>query len=160
TFWDDFLLVRISEDEYQNMTIEKLLSKYQYIDDTKSTVGAVRIKSVGKNLFDKKIGRKVSDYTVNLGNNDWGIPIRLQPNTSYTITRITNGWNNDPSFYLRLIKSDGSPILAVNISGDMSITFITDSTGLIYLARRYGSDEKLNNLLNTVDVQIEKGDTA
>jgi len=158
---DNIAVYEINEDEYNNMTEEELLQKYTYINGTKSTVSATRIKSVGKNLFDKRIGFKISDYIIDFGNSDRAIPIKLKPNTTYTISRYQNEWVYDASFILSL--KDGlkqNLMLISNYSKVDPKTFTTDSEGVIYLVRRYGTNETLNNILNTVQIQIEQGDTA
>jgi hypothetical protein len=45
-----------SEADFNNLTADQLVQKYPYIkgDSIKSTIGKVRLKSVGKNLFDGK----------------------------------------------------------------------------------------------------------
>ncbi len=48
--FDGIMVNEITEDEYNNLTIDELMQKYIYISGTKSTTNT-RIKSVGKNLF-------------------------------------------------------------------------------------------------------------
>ena len=45
---DGLMLIEITEEEYNNLSVEELMQKYQYINGTKSTICAIRLKSVNE----------------------------------------------------------------------------------------------------------------
>lgn len=62
---DGIMINEITSDEYNNLTIDQLMAKYNYINNTKSTVcGCVR--RVGKNLFDGEMELGTITETGNL----------------------------------------------------------------------------------------------
>lgn len=88
--FDGIMVNEITKDEYDNLTEDELMQKYPYISGTKSTTNT-RIKSVGKNLFDKNImrydGYRISETsgalyssTDDRGHSDY---IKIKPDTNY-----------------------------------------------------------------------------
>jgi len=49
-YFRHLLVVKITEEEYNNLTVEELLEKYPYVDGTTGT-GPKRIKVIGRNLW-------------------------------------------------------------------------------------------------------------
>lgn len=60
--FDGLMLNEITQDEYNNLTEEELMQRYQWHNGTKSTVCAYRIKTRNENIFDEKwkIGAYIS----------------------------------------------------------------------------------------------------
>lgn len=87
-----------SEWDFNNLTNEELNKKYIYVSGTKSTVSAMRLKSVGKNLCDNIFKKKGSStivedmgdyYSVQTSTNAYGLRKifdSLTPNTAYTFS--------------------------------------------------------------------------
>lgn len=141
--------------------VVELAQKYTYVTGTKSTVSAMRIKSVGKNLFDVGVfpDWKPYDYYIK--------PLKLKPNTTYRISSHNIG-----------TKITGSPVVVMNspIYTNATIRYITVLTtgdtqnrtfnsGVdnwyigVYLS---GSNKKglFESVFSNYKVQLEKGDTA
>ncbi len=81
------------ENDFNNLSADQLAQKYPYIkgDGTKSTIGAMRLKSIGNNLFNSELelgmldvstGRPTIDNTRIRTKNF----IKVEPNKTYTLT--------------------------------------------------------------------------
>ena len=124
----------------------------------------------GKNNFDEEKAKKSSNYTANtsIGSNWYALTIDLLPNTEYTITRFANNVSTNGAFDLQfyLYEDTKNPLFYVNnataetVMNRKTVTFTTRESGKIYLAHKYGNDERLTNLFNNIDIQIEKGNIS
>lgn len=93
----------VISSEDTSLSKDQLLYKYPYINNTKSTIGSARIKSVGKNLFDGELeigtfnsstGKKREDPNSIRSAN----MIRVEPNQKYNISN-NQGYENNAVFY-------------------------------------------------------------
>ncbi len=152
----------LTELGLDNLTLEQADKLFYYINGTKSTVCAGRLKSVGKNLFDfKNKGIKTTDYSVDLGDRYRGLPIQLSPHTTYTVQRFMNGFKHDASYVLDLWHQQGQILnLNVHSTTDAYTTFTTDNSGLIYLRHRYATNDKLIKILKQMDIMLQTGTQA
>jgi len=180
--WDGVMLIDITETfgEGNEPTVEECDVMFPtYFEGTKSTVSAIRLKSVGKNLFDTKskyelIGRGVDKAEVNVvdnsiefrklyGNHDdihraVSYDLRLEPNTSYSLRYnvISRSFSGNR---LTVLKKDTGEYLGKPTStiGDNSFSFTTDNYGaysLVALGGRQVSDSILVS-----NIQLEKNET-
>jgi hypothetical protein len=83
------MLVEITQDEYNNLTVDELLEKYPYVNGTKSTLNT-RLRSVGKNIYNGEYydGYLWANGDTLTANANWQCTprIRVLPNTEYTIS--------------------------------------------------------------------------
>lgn len=139
-----------AENDFNSMTADQFAQKYSFINGTKSTISASRLKSVGKNLFDKNrvsaldvgltvttgitsthSGQRTSDY------------ISVQPNTPYTRTAVGDA-QYKYCFY---------DINKKFISGVAQIGSVTTPTNCYFMRTSWNSAD-----INAI--QIEKGTVA
>lgn len=120
--------------------------------------------NVFRNLLNKNSIINISDYTTSLSGNYKGYKYQLKPNTIYTLTCNNNNVTMSGSWIYRVYNSDNTSICILqdgSITSQITkTTFTTTSDGYIYFAHLYGTQDKLNTFLNTVDIQIEEGTTA
>ncbi len=165
------------EADFETLTADELAQKYPYIngDSVKST-NSVRIKSVGKNLFDVKscegktgwqvdpvrvvgTGIEVSGY-IPSGVGYASIPYKLKPNTQYTMS--FNAINNQGVTPALSVRNSNDKTIGTNItgSGKKQITFMTDSVGsgkfLFYSAVLPVPDAGVYTTIYN-DIQLEPG---
>lgn len=89
---DGIMVNEITEDEYNNLTVDELMQKYPYISSTKSTTNT-RIKSVGKNLLRVLEQGTFNTVTGNLENSDIRIRtgyIKVKPYQKYIVSCDTS----------------------------------------------------------------------
>ena len=159
------------EADFETLTADELAQKYPYIkgDSVKST-NSVRVKSVGKNLFNKSLyqtvaqdGRKCIKTTFFVGNVN---AVRIQgvqwkPNTVYSF-RVQcrhEGVNNNVGF--RVFYTDGT---VGTVYGMIGATF-TEITGNSAAEKtikyvNIGSHESAVAYFDIDTIQIEEGTTA
>ena len=117
-----------------------------------------------RNLLNKNSIINISDYTTSLSGNYKGYKYQLKPNTIYTLTCNNNNVTMSGSWIYRVYNSDNTSICILqdgSITSQITkTTFTTTSDGYIYFAHLYGTQDKLNTFLNTVDIQIEEGTIA
>lgn len=123
-----------------------------YFNGTKSTISASRLKSVGKNLFDKNGSIVLGKYITPtgyfaVGNGDKFISdyIKVKPNTQYTITRLPTGGTYLHGFY--------------DVNKNF-ITAITTDTGLYTTPANAEYIRIVHNISEIDSVQVEEGSTA
>jgi hypothetical protein len=172
----EIALYELSTEE-ATLEASVLGQKYHYVSGTKST-NSVRVKSVGKNLFDVKscegktgwqvdpvrvigTGIEVSGY-IPSGVGYAYIPYKLKPNTQYTISyNAINNQGATPALGIR--NSNNEQISAINGSGKKQKTFMTDSVGsgsfLFYSAALPVPDAGVYTTIYN-DIQLEPGTVA
>ena len=143
--------IAIFEGDYTNREIK-------YINGTKSTVSAVRVKSVGKNLFDSNID--LTKLNIALLNQTRILELYLKPNTKYTLS------SNIPSTSPANIYFNGESTNIDGVWAGRPVTATSDSTGYLYIYIRYSSYqsgsqkiEELNSAIKTGSnyIQLEEG---
>ncbi len=107
--FDGIMVNEITEDEYNNLTVDELMQKYPYISGAKSTTNT-RIKSIGKNLFDKNnatrgtvgaTGVIMPDFNSDYGYSDF---IPVIKNQNYTKPNNYNcAFFNENKIFSRLL---------------------------------------------------------
>jgi hypothetical protein len=160
------------EADFETLTADELAQKYPYIngDSVKSTVSASRLKSVGKNLFNKSLyqtvaqdGRKCIKTTFHTGSS---IAVRIQgvqwkPNTVYSFRFQCRHESINSSVGFRVFYTDGTngPVY-----GSIGATF-TEITGNSAAGKtiKYvsiGSHENAVAYFDIDTIQIEEGNTS
>ncbi|MTI57479.1 hypothetical protein [Geosporobacter ferrireducens] len=162
---DGIMLIEITEEEYNTLTVDQLLAKYPYVDSAQPLQNPV-IEVRGKNLFDldSYVGRVGSSFiskdgsilkTINRGYHNSKCPIyRLKPNTSYIFSCDLM----DSTNMLIEISTPDAPLTA-------AVTWLPQSNN----TKRFvtsGSKEyhikimpEANNL-SLRNIQLEEGTTA
>ncbi|MBB6218648.1 hypothetical protein HNQ80_004822 [Anaerosolibacter carboniphilus] len=93
----ELMLIEITADEYNNMTVDQLLEKYHYVNSAQPTLNPVIDIVQGKNLFDKSNilrGKQLNtagaliDVAEDFTSSDY-IPVK--PNTTYTLSSSIAG---------------------------------------------------------------------
>ncbi|MBO8161167.1 MAG: hypothetical protein H0Z24_05975 [Thermosipho sp. (in: Bacteria)] len=165
---DGVMLVEITEEEYNNLTVDELLEKYPYVSGTKST-NSVRVKSVGKNLIysaykAEDIGSNVevlSDSSFKVTNDDYNgkkWTLKVKPNTTY-ILQFKQKDYTDNAVYLQVYDSVGNKLVNINagLADYYYKTFTTLDNDLITIEIRTGGTVTNKTFY---DIQLEEGDTA
>ena len=142
-------------------------------------------KSTGKNLFDKQeiIDNEAylnkfnaSNLTTNSSGISWeatgndsyislpatitggyGMLMKVNPNTSYTLSFDTN---YELTNYIHYIKGDYTFISRNNSLGHNSNVSFTTPSNCRYIFIRFGVQNQTENTINITNIQIEKGSTA
>ena len=156
---------------------DKIFSNY--FDGTKSAV-APRLRSVGKNLFDKSwFVSSATEFNVRISETTTGIrlastsagtyrrveaAIQLLPNTQYTIKRTLNiisGCTQTPSARMMVYDSTTSAVLAyISKAENIAKNFTTPSDGMIRLTAYVSTTASDEGIVEFQDIQIEKGPAA
>lgn len=167
---DGAMLVEITEDEYNNLTVDELMQKYSFINSVKSTIN-MRLKSVGKNLcLNIREWTLHSDWSSYKFINDNGIefttsgspwqPIasgnkKVKSNTNYTfsIENIVNTRIN-----IRQYNSAGEEITRTDDLLNTSSYTITTSANTDTIEILIGAE--VEGAVSFENPQLEQGDTA
>lgn len=182
--FDGVMLVEITLDEFNNLTVDELLEKYPYINDIKSTV-STRLKVVGKNLVRNGNGEEGLNYWYDSLNatGTW--------DTNEKAFKVVSAVNGDVvSDFLKIspskqytisakVKSDGVNGSFVAVQWyDKAGNFISSTEGNRVTSTTYATSTELAtppknaviakiSLFNTnahtayfKEVQLEQGDTA
>ena len=146
-----------------------------WFDGTKSTVGACRIKSVGKNLVDIENFK----YFVNNPNasivyedgikcwklkrtyENFRVPIfdRCLPNTQYTL-KINAKRLNIPDIFITVYYEDGTSLNHAISSGEFGYSIITTRQGKTVKSINFNASSNGTAYIGIDGFQIEEGDTA
>ena len=151
--------VMLIEGDYTNVVVP-------YFEGMQSVKMPV-LKTVGKNLFDLENSgiRNEDNFDKSIGGYGlWGFPVKLSPNTSYTISRKDNsGYGTNVDFMINNVLHYanykwliGSHSQSANVQYN-SIT--TNNDGIIWLLFNSNFD-KVNQALDICEyIQIEEGST-
>lgn len=151
-----------AENDFNSMTADQFSQKYSFINGTKSTISTSRLKSVGKNLFDWKTVKDVSNTVLSTYRL---FEFNLKPNTDYTIHNYSNMaslqgitvaiWNGT-----NYADSNRIPILSAGAFYPKT-TIKSNALGKLYLAIHDSTEQTWRNVLNyLIDAQLEQGMTA
>ncbi|TCO69492.1 hypothetical protein [Marinisporobacter balticus] len=131
--------------------LEKLIQKYSYVNNTKSTV-STRIKSIWKNLFDKNASR-ISGFLAQdgnvLGSTGWFTFdfIRVKSNTSYRLSNQASSSTAHVNFY------DNHKNLIGGVTNSIAVSVFDTPNNCAYI--------RFSTTFTTLDlVQLEEGTTA
>lgn len=158
---DNVRVIEITQEEYDTLSVEQLADKYPYINNTKSTVSALRLKSVGKNLFDISKAEIGSLGTTTGADSNNGFPqafrskfIRVKPNTNYYVS----GLDATALSWVFLYDSNKNFLSRTGHNPQSFISLTTSSnTCYIRLAHDVFATEKdRDNALNSLPIQIEE----
>lgn len=140
-FVDGVQINEITQTEFSTLTVNQLLSKYSYITNARSG-GSIRIKSIGKNLFDGQL--KSGVYS------GWSLSktITLQHGKTYTLKN-----NYTDNIGIRYSDNSGQYGFAYSSGGSFTFTATQDKQE-IRLGLVSNSNISLNN------IQLEEGDIA
>ncbi|GEM_PF-1846656 len=147
------------ETDANTMTADQLAQKYPYIqgDGTKSTISAIRNKSVGKNLWDEKVanwilGKGLGSDGIEVSGSTLAyspIYIKIKPNTQYMISTISTINTHRVVFY------DANKLFISRLEN--ANTFFTTPSNAYYI--RY-TNYTATGALIPVNMQIEQGTVA
>lgn len=125
--------------------------------------------TTGKNLFNASYYKDQTVYNetvaIETGNVSC-VKLNLKPNTTYTISEALNNWTLSGAFLFAVINTNNQVIryLQTRLQDYQTnpTTFTTNSEGYVYIGHRYGfsSSDRMIPFLNTVNIQIEEGNTA
>jgi len=173
--YDGLMIVEITENEYNNLTVDELLQNYSWHNGTKSTVLAIREKAVGKNLFDinslllhrinKSSGIELSQNNsliVTDANSDiGGMVCRIEDFKNYIVTFESNS-----SINTRAVYYSEKPTYAYDSSDSNYISMETDFVSGHQLTIPSGAKYVVIALyanmvgLEMYNIQLEEGTTA
>jgi len=147
---------------FKDVLLEEGTDLKSYISNgTKSTLGAMKLKSVGKNLFDNKTN--LISLPIATPYHTKIFYLQVKPHTQYTLSSdITQTATANIYF-------NGSSTATNGVWRGKSITQTSDSSGLLYIFFRYGNYttgsetmEQFNTGIKdgTNFIQLEEGPTA
>ena len=127
--------------------------------------------TTGKNLFNASYYKNQEIYTetISIVSGDlYCTKLYLKPNTTYTISEALNNWTLTGAWIFVIADTNNQIIRYLqNRPQDYQTnptTFTTNSDGYIYIGHRYGFSDGVTNrmhaFLDTVNIQIEEGNTA
>lgn len=150
---------------YQPLDVEYPV---RLIDYTKLLCNACNLELANEgfsdNLYNKELLSSMPTYSESI-NADYyfGCKYQLSPNTTYTIKVTNNGYVGDWGWIYAIYDSNKQFIARLQEgakSEDITVTFTTDDTGIIYFAHLYATQERLDTWFNTVTIKLQKGLTA
>ena len=125
--------------------------------------------TTGKNLFNASYYKDQTVYNetvaIETGNVSC-VKLYLKPNTTYTISEALNNWTLTGAFLFAVINTNNQVIRYLQTRPQdyqtNPTTFTTNSEGYVYIGHRYGfsPSDRMITFLNTVNMQIEEGNTA
>jgi len=179
---DGVSVYEITGEEYNTLSTDALLEKYNYVESTKNTIGKT-IRSIGKNLVRNGNGERLTDYwediTLSGGFNgeyfykynnigyDGLQKIKVKPNTMYTVSAVgyTTGDTTSSKYLVVHVRdrkgnktnSNAMKFNSIKSPSRLSISFTTTA-----------DDEEIwlfpvSDGLNTFyfkEVQLEEGTSA
>ncbi|WIF94313.1 hypothetical protein [Caminicella sporogenes] len=178
---DGVMLVEITEDEYNNLTVDELFEKYPYVNGTKSTA-PIRLKVVGKNLVRNGNGEEGIKYwkdktaTLTLDNGYFKVTsdssgykyvvsdiIKVKKNTTYKLS-VKAKSDGVANCYVRVMNKE----LTVNLGASSIFDLNTSEHTIDITVNTENYDEVcvLLYALNGVgicwykEIQLEEDDTA
>lgn len=167
---DGIMIEEITAEQYNdpNFIPSPYVNGDMSVGDT-----AVRIKSVGKNLFNyKKLiginGAVVSSISngINMKNTAAGsygcatAGIQLNPNTTYTLSKaaqVVTAGTNANNFNVALLNRDNSTLKEELAD---TVTFTTNADGYVNIYFRGQDGTAETTEVNITNIQMEEGDTA
>lgn len=156
-YHDKTILVDLTSIGETETDVNKLIQKYKYVNNTKSTISASRLKSVGKNLFDGKLEQGSINITTGIivVDND-----RVRTKDFIRIDSIPDGiMSGKLSLIEYWLFYDINKKLISTTS--LSNSFIRP-TNAVYVKFRTGGSatpQKVENW-NSANIQLEEGTVA
>lgn len=168
---DGLMVVEITANDYNNLSVNELLVKYPYVSNTKSTIPDIRLKSVGKNLIPTEaVNWENGDINVTTGaNSSDGSSYRLRlkgyvqviPNKTYPRTIMDSSLLT--SFIVRTYDNNKKYVNTITTSvSNMNLTIPDNVHYLRFVFADISSVTKLNrSMVSTIfRPQLEQGTTA
>ena len=139
----------------------------EYPSEIQNVEGDIDITVCNKNLFDKESYDALSDYIVQMEgemSSYKGKSLQLKPNTTYAVSRLINNYVAVSSWVLYILDADKQTILTtlqeVSYKKDIKTTITTGETGIVYIAEKYATDERLQDFFSKCNIQIEENNIA
>ncbi len=128
TYVDGLMLVEITADEYNNISVDELMDKYNFMNSTKST-NSVVINSEGINRFDEKL--ESGAYSTTTGEKTAGATYR-----SVNMYRVKGGqsypfFSNIPGGYRFFYYDINRNFISTELKSSVPTTFIPPDDGFV-----------------------------